>query len=245
MVPSFLLRKVRLIRNGIDTAHFHPGDRAAARRAFELPADAPLVGMVAHVVPWKRHGFFLDVAAVIHRARPDVRFVIAGRDLFHDHPRLRAKLEAQIASTGLSGTITWVRELDDVAPLLPALDVLMHPAASEPFGRALCEAMAAGIPVVAANSAGPSCIVPNGQAGYLVPPGDAEIFARQTLRLLNNPENAHAMGVAARQHVVTNFDIARTAAEMQALYTEILGQIAREQRRRAEDAVRRRRDDDD
>jgi len=246
MVPSFLLRKVRLIRNGIDTAHFLPGDRAAARRTFELPADAPLVGMVAHLVPWKRHGFFLDIAAAIHRLRPDVRFVIAGRDLFHDHARLRAKLEAQMASTGLSGSITWVRELDDIAPLLPALDVLVHPAGAEPFGRVLCEAMATGIPVVAVNNAGPSGIVTNGQTGYLVPPGDPEIFARQTLRLLNNPENTRAMGVAARQHVVANFDMTRTATEMHALYDEILGRLAREQRRREEDAARLRgRDDDD
>ena len=240
-VPSFQLRKVRLIRNGIDTAHFHPGDRAAARRMFQLPANAPLAGMVAHLVPWKRHGFFLALAAAIHRTRNDVRFVIAGRDLFHDHPRLRSDLETQIAAAGLTGLITWVQDLDDVAPLLPALDVLVHPASAEPFGRVLCEAMAAGIPVVAANSAGPECIVPNGVAGYLAAPGDPESFARQTLLLLNNsPESARQMGAAARSHVLAHFDIARTAEETHALYVEILGHVAREQRLRREEQEERR-----
>lgn len=218
IVPTNLFRKIHLVCNGIDTAHFRPGDRASARQTFHLPAEVPLVGMVAHLVPWKRHGFFLDLAAAIHRIRNDVRFVIAGRDLFHDHPHLQASLEKKIAAVGLAGTITWVRELDDVAPLLPALDVLVHPTADEPFGRVLCETMATGIPVVAANRAGPADIVPDGVGGYLVAPGDAEAFARKTLHLLDNPEIARQMGAAARQHVLTHFDSTRTAAEIHALY---------------------------
>jgi len=244
-VPSFQLRKVRLIRNGIDTRHFRPGDRAAARRAFQLPADAPLVGMISHLVPWKRHDFFLDLAAAIHQTRRDVHFVIAGRDLFHDHPLLRARLETQIAEAGLSETIRWLPDLDDVAPLLPALDALVHPAADEPFGRVLCEAMAAGIPVVAANRAGPLCIVPDNAAGYLVPTADTAAFARQTLRLLDKPENARRMGAAARQHVLDNFDIARTAKEMHALYDKILGVLARNRQREENEKARRRRQDTD
>lgn len=244
-VPSFHRRKVRLIRNGIDTGHFRPGDRAAARRAFQLPADAPLVGMISHLVPWKRHDFFLALAAAIRQTRRDVRFVIAGRDLFHDHPRLRARLDAQIAAAGLADAVRWLPDLDDIAPLLPALDALVHPAANEPFGRVLCEAMAAGIPVVAANRAGPLCIVPDNEAGYLVPPADAAAFARQTLRLLDNPENARRMGAAARQHVLDNFNIQRTAAEMHALYDKILGVLALDRQRQEDEKARRRHQDAD
>jgi glycosyltransferase involved in cell wall biosynthesis len=246
IVPTFQLRKVRLIRNGIDTGHFCPGDRAAARRMFQLPVDAPLVGMAAHLVPWKRHRFFLTLAAAIHQARGDVQFVIAGRDLFRDHPKLRAGLEEKIAASGLSGSLTWVRDLDDLAPLLPALDVLVHPAANEPFGRVLCEAMASGIPVVAATSAGPGCVVPNGVAGHLVHPGDADAFARQALQLINQPDAARRMGAAGRQHVLDKFDVKRTAAELHTLFDKLLAQQARDERRRTEDSSRRlRRDADD
>ena len=220
-VPARQRRKVHLVRNGIDTTHFRPGNRTAARQTFLLPADAPLVGMVAHLVPWKQHRAFLEMAAILHRARTDVHFVMAGRDLFQDHPQLRLRLEAQIAAAGLSGNITWVRKLDDIAPLLPALDVLVHPATDEPFGRVLCEAMAAGIPVVAVRSSGPEHIVPDGEAGHLVAPGDAAALARQTLRLLDSPEDTRRMGAAARRHVVKHFDVSRTAAEMHALYDAI------------------------
>lgn len=245
LVPSSQRRKVRLVRNGIDVTHFRPGDRAAARRMFQLPLDAPLVGMIAHLVPWKKHTRFLELAVAIHKTRDDVRFVLAGRDLFHDHPQQRALLEAQIAAAGLTGIITWVRELDDVAPLLPALDLLVHPAVNEPFGRILCEAMAAEIPVVAINRAGPGCIVPHGQAGYLVHPNDTTALVRQILLLLQHPETSRQMGVAARQHVLANFDITRTAAEVHALYTEIQIQADRDQRRRTDHTERRSSMDDD
>ena len=245
-VPSFMLRRVCLIRDGIDTRHFRPGDRAAARRAFHLPAAAPVIGMISHLAPLLRHDFFLEFAKAIHLARRDARIVIADQDFSPDLPMLREHLEAQVAAAGLSETILWVRDLNDVAPLLPAFDALVHPAANEPFGRMLCAAMAAGIPVVAANRAGPHSLVPDNEAGYLVPLGDAEAFARKTLLLLDNPENANRMGAAGRQHVLANFDMTRTAAEMHARYDEILDLLARDRRRHeADDGRRRIRDDEE
>jgi glycosyltransferase involved in cell wall biosynthesis len=226
LVPSPQRSKIRLLRNGVDTAHFRPGDRAKARQEFQLPPDLPLVGMLAHLVPWKRHAFFLEVAAAVRRARPEVQFVLAGRDLCGNHPHLRATLEAQVAAAGLTGALHWLALRDDIAALLPALDVLVHPAANEPFGRVVCEAMAAGIPVVAARRAGPATLVPEGVGGYLVAPDDAEAFGRQVLHLLADPAAARAMGAQARAHVVAHFDVARVATELLAVYRELLGQGA-------------------
>lgn len=248
MVPAFCRGRVRLVRNGIDTRHYHPGDRSAARRTLGLPADAPLVGMVAHLAPWKRHDLFLEIAARIRETRPGAHFVLAACDPFHEHRVLRTRLEAQAAALGLTEALTWLPDdFGDSAALYPALDVLVHPTADEPFGRVLCEAMASERPVVAANAAGPSGIVPSGVAGFLVTPGRAELFARQTLRLLDDPGRALRMGQAARQHVVANFDIARPAAELQALYTDVLARDARA-RAQAKDEIRepaRRGEDDD
>jgi len=243
MVPASQLRKIRLIRSGVDTRHFVPGDRAAARSAFQLPATAPLVGMAAHLAPAKRHIFFLEVACAIRQTRPNVQFVIAGRDLFNIRPNLRAQIEARIASAGLTGAIHWIKNLDDLAPLYPALDVLVHPAADEPFGRVLCEAMSAGIPVIAVNRAGPHTIVPNNSAGFLLPSGDVELFARKILSLLDDPEAARQMGAIGRRHAMAHHDSARVGAEMHALYSKIQDILTRE-RRRLEDEKFRRTDDD-
>ena len=246
MMPAFCRGRVRLVRNGIDTRHFQPGDRAAARRALGLPADAPLVGMVAHLSPWKRHDQFLSIAAHIRETRPGVRFVLAARDLFGEHQPLRARLEAQIASLGLAEALTWLPDdFGDPATLYHALDVLVHPTADEPFGRVLCEAMASERPVVAANAAGPGSNVPTDVAGFLVTPGRIDLFAQQTLRLLDNPEQARRMGQAGRRHVVAKFDIARTAAEMQALYADVLARVARDRAKVEVRAPKHSEDDDE
>lgn len=243
-VPPSQLRRLRLVRSGVDTRHFVPGDRAAARRAWQLPADAPLVGMASHLAPSKRHIFFLEVAEVIRQTRPNVQFVLAGRDLLNSRPNLRAQIEARIASAGLTPAIHWIRNLDDLAPLYPALDVLVHPAADEPFGRVLCEAMSAEIPVIAVNRAGPHTIVPNNSAGFLLPAQDVESFAHRILSLLDDPETARRMGAAGRQHAMTHHDSARVAAETHALYDELQNLLLHERRRREDERFRRTDDDD-
>ncbi len=87
-----VLGRIRVIRNGIDPARFAACDRAAARRCFGLPAEGPVVGMIAHLIPWKRHDAFIEAAAWIHRQRPDARFVLVGRNLFDEHTRWIAQL---------------------------------------------------------------------------------------------------------------------------------------------------------
>jgi glycosyltransferase involved in cell wall biosynthesis len=222
LVPPAQRGKIWLIRNGVDTARFHPGGRAEARQRFQLPTDGPLVGMVAHLVPWKRHDLFLTAAAAVRRMRPDVQFLIAGRDLCRNHPRLREALEAQATAAGLAGALHWVEPGDDLAGLLPALDLLVHPAAQEPFGRVVCEAMSVGIPVVAARQAGPAALVPDGEGGVLVPPEDAAAFVAPILSLLADPAAACSMGARGRKHVVAHFDVARVATELLAVYRELL-----------------------
>jgi glycosyltransferase involved in cell wall biosynthesis len=240
-MPRFRQGCVRLLRNAVDADHFVPGDRAAARRRLGLAADVPLVGMLAHVSPWKRHDHFLAIAERVRSQRPQVRFLIGGRDLFREHARLVRDLQEDIRRRGLQDALDWRTDLDDSAEVLPALDVLVHPTAEEPFGRVLCEAMAAGRPVVAADAAGPSCIVPDGVAGFLVPPGRFDQFAQKVLALLADPALANRMGAAGRQHVLANFAVARLADDALALYRDVLDRRAPD----ANDAVRLPADDDD
>jgi glycosyltransferase involved in cell wall biosynthesis len=239
-VFSFQRGKIHLFRNGIDANHYRPGDRGEARRLLGLPPDAPLVGMIANLSPWKRHSFFLDVVARVHRARSDVRFVLAGWDPFDEHQRLRTALQARIAAESLTDCVLWLPEATDSATLLPALDIVVHPAAAEAFGRVICEAMAAEIPVVAANDAGPQQIISHGKGGYLLPPVRADLFAEQILLLLANPDVARQQGIAARKHILAEFDIARTAREVRGLYAQLMEAKSRDARRTREEKEERR-----
>lgn len=210
--------RVRIIRNGIDLLRFDPArhSRAEARAALRLPSEGPLVIMVADLIPWKRHDLFLEAAARIRRARPDVRFAIAGHDR-GEHPDLAGRLRVQTARLGLTGALQWLGHCPDAAPLYAAADVLLHPPAEEPFGRVVCEALAMGCGVVVADAAGPAAIVGACPAGRRVLPGSAAAFAAAALELLDRPFPADA----GRAHVARGFDVARTASELARLLREL------------------------
>lgn len=213
-------RRVRLLRNGIDLAHFDPArhPREASRACLGLPPDPPLVAMVADFVPWKRHDLYLEAATRILRARPDVRFVVAGQDR-RDDPGLGDRLRARATALGLGEAVHWLGHCPDTAPVYAAVDVLLHPPAREPFGRVVCEALAMNCPVVVADAAGPAEIAAECPADVArrVPPDDVDGFANAVLDLLQ----PLAQRTASREAIATAFDIRRTAAELARVYAEV------------------------
>lgn len=214
LAGSAHLEKIRIIRNGIDTARFTPGDKAGARRRFALPADAPVIGMVAHLIPWKAHDTFIAAAEKIRAKHPAAQFVIAGRDLFGEHTAWGENLHRQAQSAGLQDAIHWIHDSDHAEQILPAFDILIHPAQHEPFGRVICEAMAMQIPVVAACSGGIPDIIIDGVNGLLVPDADASAIAERANALLDNPSYAHALALASRGHILQHFTKERLARQL-------------------------------
>ncbi len=216
------LGRVRIIRNGIDLTRFSGADKRAARRQFNLPEQAPIIGMVAHLVPWKRHDAFIEAAALIHAKAPQTHFVLVGRDLFNEHARWIESLRTRVAELGFKDAFHWVDDCEDAARILPAFDLLLHPAIGEPFGRVICEAMVLSIPVIAAESGGPAYILENGISGLLVRDGNARLMAEAALDLLASSERAAALARVGLEHVRERFNIARVAGQLANEYKKIV-----------------------
>lgn len=164
-------QSVTVIRNGIDTAHFTPGDRAAARAglacAADLPAAARLIGCGARLNPVKGHRFLL---AALARLDPGVHLVLAGSG--EEEPALRA----QTAAAGLCERVHFLGRVDDMRGFYRALDLFCLPSLAEGLPLAPLEAQACGVPVVVTAVGGsPEAVCP--RTGRLVPPGDAAALA--------------------------------------------------------------------
>ena len=84
-------------------------------------------------------------------------------------------------------------------------DILINPSLSEPFGMALVEGMASGIPVVAPRVGGMVEIIEHGECGYLVQNDDVPDLANAIINLLDHPEIRKAMGQAGRKRVLELF----------------------------------------
>lgn len=226
IISPRILGRIRVIRNGIDPASYTSADKAAARQPFGLPQNVPVIGMIAHLIPWKRHDVFIQAAAAIHQQRPDAHFAIVGRDLFHEHPRWSAQLEAQVQQAGLGACFHWIKDSDAPHDILPAFDLLLHPALNEPFGRVICEAMAAQVPVIAAESGGPGDIIEHGTSGILVRDGDPQRMAEESLSLLADPARAARLAAGGRTRVLQSFTTSHVCKQLAKEYSALLASIS-------------------
>ncbi len=205
-----------VIHSGVDIQRFATaGVVPADRRALGLPADGPLVGCVARLVPVKGVQYLLEAVPAIRAAVPGATVVFVG-----DGP-LRGPLERSAASRALDGAAVFLGLRADVPALLPLFDVVVLPSLNEGMGRAAVEALAAGRPVVASRVSGIQDVVRDGETGLLVPPADAGALARAIVRCLRDPALRRALGARARS-AAGAYGIGPMIARIDALYTRLL-----------------------
>ncbi len=216
--------RMRVIPNGVDVDLFRAlPDRRSALSALGIEGhDGPTVGMAAPLVRWKGQALFLEAARAILRREPGTTFLIAGGDSFAE-PGYVEELRAAAAAPPLEGRVRLLGFVERIQDLLAGLDVVVCPSVEpDPLPRAVLEAMAAGRPVVAADSGGLPEMILDGETGLLVPPRDPEALARAVLVLLQDEEARRRMGRAASERAASHFSLREHAARVMDLYDELL-----------------------
>jgi glycosyltransferase involved in cell wall biosynthesis len=190
--------RIAVVRDGIPLGEAtpDPAERDRVRRLLHLaPADR-LVLNVAHLGAEKGQSDLIAAAPRIRAAAPDARIAIVGGG------ELRGKLERQAAKAA-GGGILFAGFLppERIAALLAAAAVFVLPSRQEGLGSVLLEAMAAGVPVVAAAAGGIPEIVRDNVTGLLFPPGNPAALAEVVIRLLRDPVLAARLAAAALDFV--------------------------------------------
>jgi glycosyltransferase involved in cell wall biosynthesis len=204
--------------NGFDLVQFapQPEARAPLRRALAIEDDAVLIGLIARFHPMKDHQTFLRAAARLHRDRPGVRFVLAGRRIDASN----AALAAPIREHGLDAVVHLLGERDDIPHLTAALDVATCSSYSEGFPNAIGEAMACEVPCVATDVG--DCRALLGDTGLIVPPRDPEALASAWGVAIDwSNDERQSRGTAARARLEQHFEIGAVARRYEALYDEL------------------------
>jgi len=206
--------RVRVIANGVDTAAFHPGPKAAARRALGVPVEGQVVFSAGALIPRKGHRYVLRGFAQVAEAR-DARLYIAG-----DGPD-KAALAALIAQLGLGERATLLGRVapDAVADWYRAADVFCLGSLSEGCPNVVREALACGRPAVATRVDGTPELFDGDDCGLLVAPADADAMGRALGEALSRRWDAAR--IAASPAVRT---WGQAAAEALALFAEVLAE---------------------
>lgn len=210
--PALAPARVQVLHLGVDTTRFRPQARAreAIRTELGLPADRPVVTLLARFQRVKGHDMFLQAARRIADRCPATCFVLAGENVFGGRADERFKREihaAVAADRTLRSRIRFLGWVPAPEGLLAASDVVVCPSRFESFGLAAVEAMACGVPVVSTDVGGPSETVADGETGYLVSPGRPDLFAERVLRLLLDPDLRTRLGEAGRARVCARFSL--------------------------------------
>jgi glycosyltransferase involved in cell wall biosynthesis len=208
--------KVSLIRNGVDVNYFCPnGALFGLRKHFGIPEGVKLIGMVARFAPGKGHVDLIQAFRIVRDSRSDVALVLIG-----DGP-LRTQIQEQTRDLE---SVVFQPNTKDIAAVLRELDVFVLCSEHEGAPRALLEAMACGIPVVATNVGGiPEILsIANSFSWLLVQPRSPRLLARSVLRVLDSQDIRNGLAERVRRRVIDAFSADRELAAYEEAYNTVL-----------------------
>lgn len=217
---AFRPQDLRLVRNGVDTAHYRPAapdEAARAREALLPPAlrDRLVVGSHAGTASYKN---WLDMVAAVALLPPDQRGQIAV--LIAGLPPAAADLR-RVEALGMAGAVVFTGLLRDVRPLLAAMDVgFVLSSRLETISFACREMMAAGKPVIVSDTGGLAENVTEGGNGWIVPVSAPPRVAETLAEILENRILLDWMAAAARRRAVRDFSLEAFVRETERIYDE-------------------------
>lgn len=208
---------IRVIPNFVDTDTYRRVDSSALRR--RLCGDDAATRLVIHISnfrPVKRVHAVVDVFDRIRRRIP-ARLLLVG-----DGPELNlARRTAH--DRGIDDLVNAVGAQEDVVALLSASDLFLLPSSQESFGMAALEAMACGVPVVAARVGGVPEVIEDGRSGFLHAPEDHDGMADSAVALLADEHRYAEVAAAARNRVVERFSTQEIVPAYERCYAAALG----------------------
>jgi glycosyltransferase involved in cell wall biosynthesis len=208
-----------VIPNGVDLSRFAgPVPPSSVRAEFGIPADAPLVGVIARLETEKGHRFLLDAWPEVLRGAPSAWLVVVGEGSEAD--ALRA--QAAALPHAVSERVVFTGRREDISSLTAELSVSVLPSLREAQGISILEAMARRRPVVASAVGGIPEVITSGVDGLLVPPEDPVALAEAVGSLLADASLRGRIGEAGYRTVAERYSIDAQVHRIEAVYDEEL-----------------------
>ena len=204
----------QVIPNGIDADLFRPL-RAGERR----PEGPPRVLYVGRLEPRNALDTLLEALVLLRREGRDAIVQVVG-----DGP-MRERFQALARALGVDDRVEWLGpRLGDRPRLYREASVFACPCLIASFGVVLLEALASGTPIVATDNIGFRQVIRDGMPASFVPPREPVALARQIGALLDDPARGAEWGRTGRRLAVERYAWPQVAAEVAAVYEEVLHQ---------------------
>jgi L-malate glycosyltransferase len=215
---GFNAQDVRTLICGFETHRIDMDAATRQRERFALGASEQTTVLinVARFYPEKAQVFLLECFALIAAQRPHVLLWLAGVG------PLEGELKAAVDRLGLAQRVRFLGFVVDLPRMLALADIQVHPAHIEGVPLAICEGMAAGLPIVASEVGGLPEILDHGANGILVPGLARDRFAAEVLRFVDNPRQASEFGIRARRFIENDYSLQTAIRRVEATYRELV-----------------------
>lgn len=215
--------KVTTIANATNPDRFAPQDRSLARQRWQVAERRPVIGYLGSLFPWCGLETLIDALPMVQAAVPDVLALIGG-----GQADLKAALEVRAIAREVAPHVRCVGEVPwaQAAEFISTFDVAVAPAqfADTRSGispQKLYAYLACERPVVGSDIDGLGNLLEQERVGASFPAGDATSLARALIRLLQQPEEARAMGRRGRALVLQRFTWQRVAEQIAAICAQV------------------------
>lgn len=210
--------RVHGLPNAVDLQRFRPAsadEKAALRLKLGLPLDQPVYVFAGVIDARKNINWLADCWCEQDAFRTGGLLLVLGPQSRDDpHGVLTARLRK--LQQQMPGRLRWIGDCQDTCDYLRAADAFVLPSLKEGLPNALLEAMACGLPCVAANSSGNCELVSDRVTGLLYTPDSAAELARASQDALGEP--ARQMGARARALMEKEYSVEHLARRYSDLY---------------------------
>jgi len=205
-------RKVRFIPSGIDISLY------SSRRDYrKLSEDSDVsIGVVAKLRMQKGHTYLFRALRQVINTYPHAKLYVVG-----DGP-LRDQLFKEANELGINNNVSFMGDRKDVPDLLAHFDLFVLPSLWEGTPRALLEAMAAGVPIIATGVDGNSEVIEDGRNGLLVKPKDPALLESAIMRAIKSEILRKGIGISAQKDVINNYSLGKMVKTYESLYDELV-----------------------
>jgi len=209
VLPLKFYKNIHLLHNAIDFSSFYHN-----KSIDEYVSEYRFI-TIGRMVEVKNQTFLIDVINEMHN-----KSIPAKLDIYGEGPA-RESLQKKIDKYKLNDFIILKGIVDKIQDILPQYSLYLHSATHEPFGLAILEAMASGLPVISLDGAGNRDIIEQGKNGYMVFDKSPEVFAEKAIELMKDEKTYKRMSSYANNFAF-KFDIENYINELLVLYSKML-----------------------
>lgn len=211
-LKSVGVKNTTTIYTGIDTNLYKPNSLYKLRKEYKIDNNVFLIGIVAVLRSAKRHK---DLIEAVSQIQENVKLVIIG-----DGPQWD-NLQKLIKEKHLQEKVIMTGRRNDVAEILPDLDLFVLPSKEEALGTSILEASSAGVPVVASNIGGIAECVREDKNGLLFEAMNVNDLKEKLLTMIKDKEKYNYFKQNARNFIKENFSVEQMVKQTEELYTHI------------------------